>query len=144
MTGKPQRISLNSTMLQRPLLPPAESIETLLAVERAALGAAILDVTGRQAGILAEFVEADNWVSSLNRSIFDAIRHRVAADQLPLDYSGLAAELLNMGVFQHYERVYSYLSSLGEGVILARPMTSRIAELRGLWRKRKESRDGDE
>ena len=114
-------------------------VESILSSERGALGAAVLDVTSSQTRILAEFVEPDDWVSSLHASVFAAIRRLIARDALPLEYGSVISELQAMGVLESYSNGYSLICSLGEGVVLSRPMTRRIHELRRLWKQRKEA-----
>jgi len=114
------------------------NLDAILTLEAGALGAAILDSTARQARILAEFVREDDWVSPLSRAVFKAIRQLVSRDVLPLDYASIIAEMMEQGTFQSYTNGYSLISSLGEGVVLARPMTRRIHDLRAMWNQRKE------
>lgn len=116
----------------------AEPIEAVLALERGALGAAILDTSGRQAEILCEFVCEDDWQSSLHRAVFRAIRELVRRGSVPLDYCAICAELIREGVYQSYTNCVLLIVTLGEGVVLARPMAKRIQELRAAWNQRKE------
>jgi hypothetical protein len=112
-------------------------LEAILTLERGALGASILDVSGRQAAILCEFVSENDWVSSLHRSVFRAIRSLLAQNSVPLDYCAICTELIKQGVYQSYANCASLIAKLGEDIRLARPMTRRIADLRGLWKSRK-------
>jgi hypothetical protein len=118
------------------------TVDALLALEAGVLGAAILDVTGRQAKILTDYVSECDWVSPLYRAIFAAIRSLLQRDCVPLEYLSVCTELQAMGTFQSYNNAYSLVSSIGEGVVLARPMTKRIADLRRLWKQRKEALAG--
>jgi hypothetical protein len=115
-----------------------DTLEATLTAERSALGACILDMSGRQARILTEFVGERDWISSLNRAVFVAIRSLVARDCLPLDYNNIIGELQRTGVFEQYASGWRLISSLGEGIVLSKPMTKRINELRGLWDQHKE------
>ena len=112
--------------------------EAILTLERGALGAAILDTSGRQAEILCEFVREDDWQSSLHRSAFRAIRELIKRGSVPLDYCAVCAELIQQGVYQTYTNCILLIVSLGDGVVLARPMTRRIHDLRAMWNQRKE------
>jgi hypothetical protein len=116
------------------------SVDAILTLEAGALGAAILEPSGQQARILAEFVQPDNWISSLHRSVAEAIRRLVARECLPLEYASVIGELQGMGVLQSYTNGWALISSLGEGVVWARPMTRRIAELRSAWKRHREEK----
>jgi hypothetical protein len=114
-----------------------EPIDAILATERGALGAAILETSGRQAAILCEYVREDEWKSSLHRSVFRAIRALLAKSSVPLDYCAICSELIQQGVYQSYTNCVLLICTLGEGIVLSKPMTKRIAELRGRWKSRK-------
>ncbi len=122
---------------------PTANIEVPLAYERGVVAAAILDPTGRQAKILCQHVHSAEWVSSLHRAVFQAINALVERDQLPLEYNSVIAEMMRQGTFQSYTNGYSFVSSLGEGIVLALPMTKRILRLREEWRQYREARDAE-
>lgn len=107
-----------------------------IARERAALGAAILDSTAKQAGILIAMLGEDDFVASLNRACFVAIRRLVGRGIFPLEYVSVTAELQDMGVFERYANGLLYVTSLGEGVNLAYQMTKRVKEIQDAARRR--------
>jgi replicative DNA helicase len=106
------------------------TLEVLLARERAVLGAAILDSSGGQADVLCGKLAEDDFTSALHRSVFRAIAALVRRNELPLEYVSVCAEMLQQGTFKSYENGYTLVSSLGEGVLLAKSMRQRLALLK--------------
>lgn len=111
--------------------------EAQLSRERAALGAAILDVTGKQAGMLVAMLREDDFASSLNRSCFVAMRRLIGRNVIPLDYNCVVSELQDLGIFEQYENGIAYVAGLGDGIVTAQPMLRRLTELREVVRRRK-------
>ena len=109
----------------------------IIAAEQGALGAAIADGS-KQAEILAEFVSESDWTLPLHRSVFRAIREMIHKGNVPLDYNGVCVELMRAGVYQTYTNCVLLIVSLCEGIVLSRPMTRRIHDLRALWKSWKE------
>jgi replicative DNA helicase len=114
-------------------------LEANLALERSALGAAILDATAEQTGILVEFVGESDWISPLHKAIYRAIDRLLARGAVPLEYASVIAEMISQGTFQSYTNGWTLVSSLGEGVSLSKSMCRRVQELRALWNQRKEA-----
>jgi replicative DNA helicase len=109
---------------------PCCNLDALLARERAILGAAILDSSGRQAGLLCTSMAESDFTSSLYRAVFRAIASLVDRNELPLEYVSVCGEMFNQGTFQSFENGYTLVSSLGEGVVLATPMHRRVELLK--------------
>jgi len=112
-------------------------VDAILTLERGALGAAMLDANGKQAGILVATLREDDFLSSIHRAVFVAIKRLVGSNDLPLEYLSVISELQRMGVLEGFSNGWSLVSSLGEGVVLTRDMYRRTKQLRDLSTRRK-------
>lgn len=115
-------------------------LEATFTTEKDCLGAAILERSGRQARILVTTLREDDFLSSLHRGVFRAIKQLVRRDDLPLSYNSIIAQLQMTGVFESYSNCYSYIAGLAEGCVLSRPMTKRTQLLRQLAAERRQAK----
>jgi hypothetical protein len=70
--------------------------------ERAALGAAILDSSGKQGQVLRTMLHPRYFISMFHQQVFAALCRLADRGLAIVDYSIVIAELLDMGVFQQY------------------------------------------
>ena len=111
---------------------PANRWPADLAEEKAALGACLLG----QGVETARMLNLDDFSIIPHREIFSAIVALVECGELSIEIGLLAAELRSRGAL---DRVGGepYLTDLDYGVVLERPMKSRIRILRGFAERRR-------
>ncbi len=103
--------------------------EAALTRERACLGAAIVDPTGHQAGILAAMARESDFSTDNTRKTFRCIKRLVGRGVVPLEYASVIAELQDMGVFESFGNGWAWVCSLGEGILTSYSMVKRVQEL---------------
>jgi replicative DNA helicase len=116
----------------------ANLVEASLTLEREILGSSILDMTGHQAGTMVAMLKPEDFVSSLNRAVYQAIKALLGRGVTVLDYNLVIAQLQMDGVFNGYENCVIYLVSLGDYMKLSnRLLLVRVQELQRVAAARK-------
>jgi hypothetical protein len=114
-------------------LPGSDSAarrSALISIEAGILGACLLDHTGRQASIATYLLNDEDFISLEHREVFKSIRSLLSRGYWILDYITVIADLQSRGVLPSY--VWTFVSSLGEGIVLTIPMQKRITHLRSI------------
>jgi len=109
--------------------------------EQEALGAAVIDPAGNQAGELVTRLKPEDFLSPFHRQVFTAIVRMAGRGLVPFGYKGLIAELMTLGAFHTYDGAYTLVTALGEGIVLAVPMQRRCDQIqKGANRRRLQRR----
>jgi replicative DNA helicase len=114
--------------------------DAAIARERGALGAAIVDGSGRQLAIMLALLRPEHFLSPFHRHIYRALgrlyQRYQANGPTPVDYVTLAAELMDMEVFQQYANAYASVTELGDGIVLRISMRARCEDIKTAYRQR--------